>query len=335
MGAIIVALLWGSVASGDVFRLVDLGANVIPHVINDREEIWATTPQGEAIISPEGTRALPPGMAVRGLGEDGWAVGSIGGQAVAAYDAQTIEALPSLPGNGTSMATARTGAGFAVGVSQGQPVAWWRGTVSALSTLPGWREVTPAALNGWWLPCGSGLAPDGTRRAVTWALDGTMIALPSPDGLTDVRCVAINTRGEKYGTESGHRVIGFQQAVRWDNANRLIELPLIAEEPGNATQLYDANEDELAVGWSETPYPFGQHWAAVAWFEGAIYDLQAIASWEGWVEGAQGWEILYATWVNDSLQVVGWGYTRDGRHGWLWTPTEPVHAQVAARGGGG
>ncbi len=322
----LLATVWTTVASADIFQLIDLGKDHHPLAINNRGEILLDTPTGDVILGIDGRpRAFPEGVVGYGLGHDGWLVGLLGAQAVAGYDQASLVALPPLPGDDASSARARTASGLTVGQSQNRPVRWRNGQPEPLAVLDGWDPVQPLAVNNWWQPCGWGSHAGEGSQAVSWTLAGDMTPLPfldpsQPFGL----CQAITTRDEKFGISQGPD--GLTRAVWWDAANHIRELPMGPD--ADESDALSANDDGLAVGWERRslPGPEGAEFHALAWFEGERYDLNDVASWPGWVTGAQGWLLWSARSVNSAWEIVGIGIVNGETHGFLLTPTPPVVA---------
>jgi len=142
----------------------------------------------------------------------------------------TAQALPPLPGDTNSAATAINDRGQVVGisgqcgiavggVSAAHAVIWENGVPRRLEDLGGHTWNTPTAINNHGTIVGFSLPADqdGTRNyfAVMWTPEGTITNLGKPDG--DIRSAAfgINDKGQIVGLSRGGPHVF--RALMWEN----------------------------------------------------------------------------------------------------------------------
>ncbi len=220
-----------------------------------------------------------------------------------------IQPLGLLPGYAYGAADAINYFGQAAGActndfyfSTTEATLWKNGKIFDLAPLPGDASSFATALNNFGLVVG--YSSSDQTRAVVWK-DRKPTELPGlGGGYTGAESVNDwgHVVGESVGTD------GNQYAVFWKDG----KLGTFVGLPGaTLSGTGSINEEDLVVGYSG---PDGADLHAVLWYQGHIYDLNAL------IPAGSGWVLQDAVTINDRSQIFGFGLLNGAPSAFLLTP---------------
>jgi probable HAF family extracellular repeat protein len=161
----------------------------------------------------------------------------------------------------------------------------------------GFNNSEPGASNEFWM---AGFVYSG----------GEVKVIPGLPGATRTTARSINDQGQVVGDG----FYGTEAAFLYENGRTISLGTLVGGESSGAL---DINNLGYVVGWSETgldplrPLDF----TATLYSEGVLLDLQSL------IPADSGWVLSRAKAINDSNQIVGYGYYQGERRAFLLTPT--------------
>jgi uncharacterized protein (TIGR03437 family) len=179
----------------------------------------------------------------------------------------------------------------------------------------------------------AGFSSDTTFNTVTptiWQAS-TPSALPVPSGFVNAIATGVNDAGQVAGLAfHGNPSDGKSEAF-WFDGKSSVDLGTLPGSTGSAA--LGINSSGWMVGFTN-PHSGGldplttiaRNQKAVLWAGGSIYDLATL------VNNATGWNLAYATALNDAGQIVGAGTINGAIHVFLLTPAAPGIDRVVGAG---
>jgi probable HAF family extracellular repeat protein len=256
---------------------------------------------------------------------------------------------------GTSMALGVNGAGDVAMVSHSASASQWNAAIvrnGVMSLVM--PKASAYAVNSFGQIAGNIVDSGGTHHAVVFQ-NGTIQYAPTVTGCTYSEGQAINdsgtmaitalcTNGHFHASTSRNGVLtdlggpwngdssvtginasglvvgnwvesGFHHGVIWSGGTAYTLNPLPGQASSNAAAI---NSSGVAVGYSQDTAGV-KH--AVRWSNYVPQDLSSTLT------APSGWQLEYATGINDSGQIAGVGIHNGSEHGFLYTPGQWVVAQ--------
>ena len=152
------------------------------------------------------------------------------------------------------------------------------------------------------------IAPRGRPYAFTWK-DGKMQTLPEVDGSTFCNAQAINDQDEIIGS-CGFPPKGVLHGVLW-RGDAITDLGIIGDLDETLSIPLDINNHAQIVGTCEI---VDGKLRAFVWENGNMKDLNTL------IPADSGWLLSVASRINDTGEILGRGYYRDGIHAFLLVP---------------
>ncbi|MHC4637384.1 MAG: HAF repeat-containing protein [Planctomycetota bacterium] len=183
---------------------------------------------------------------------------------------------------------------------------WENGEMADLGTLGGNYSIARAVNDS------SQVVGYANSRAFLWE-DGIMTDLGTLGG-SHSYALGLNNAGQVVGYSENASVNN--RAFLWDN-NTMTNLGTLG---GSVSYAYGINDANQVVGYSKDSTGDNR---AFLWENGVMTDLNTLLP-----EGA-GWELLYASDINNNGQIVGYGYINNEKHAFLLilSPSEPYCVQ--------
>ncbi|MHB1001894.1 MAG: hypothetical protein ACYC27_21855, partial [Armatimonadota bacterium] len=222
--------------------------------------------------------------------------------------------------------------GKVVGREGSKPFLWDNGTMTLLS-LPNGGTGQARGINSQGDIAGSVFTDGSGNNAVVWK-NGQMTQLCSGiaedindsgqavgySGSTQHAFMWQNSQLTDLGSligdsfarsiNAGGLVVGYcapasSRACIWQNG-QCTKLDGIADN--SYSKAFEINSQNQIVGF--------YNGKAAIWENGSMYDLNTL------IPQGTGWELLEARDINDSGQIVGWGYLNNAHHAYLLTPID-------------
>ncbi len=328
------------------YKVIDLVPSLVRTIVetpglNDRGEVafWhsvnGNTVQGVLLQGTESTEIVGlPGFPVV-YPADISADGTIVGQLQAAQDIRftraftwrqgELQILAPLDGGITS-AAAINRKGKIVGEAQVgsgafHAVIWQSNAPHDLGTLANGNYSKARDINNQDIVVGeANTVVNGKPHAFVWQR-GQMRQLPDLSGGTFCSAQAINDRAEIVG--ACDKASGDARGVLWRDG-KAIDLGILGHDDDAVTTALDINDHSQIVGGAQIT---DGKLRAFLWERGTMYDLNRLIS------PHSGWLLLVASRINESGEILGYGYYRDGIHSFLLVPQAPAAALRAQPAG--
>jgi probable HAF family extracellular repeat protein len=231
-----------------------------------------------------------------------------------------MQVLPTLGGS-SGYANSINDSGQVVGYAEDafhhlRPFLWTAtGGIQDLGALPGRNSGNANAINAsGQVVGGSYSTTGGGSRAFLWTAAGGMQDLGVGDGSV---AFGINASGAVVGGKNNN-------AFLWTQTGGVQALPGL----GGTSSASGINSSGLIVGDVET-VPGTSNYVAALWQGGALIDLNTL------LPASSGWQLLYATAINDAGQITGTGTYNGEARAFLLNPTDiPEPASAALLGAG-
>jgi probable HAF family extracellular repeat protein len=212
-------------------------------------------------------------------------------------------------GTANSQANGINNIGQVVGQIGGSAVLWENGEIIELGTLGG----SANEINDSGQIVGDARTSSGNRRAFLWE-NGTMIDLGTLGGSDSTASIAedINESGQVvgYAALQGGSIFNVNRhAFLWQDGT-MTDLGTLDNLP--VSEAFSINNAGQVVGWA-TDGGFSKN-KAFLWENGVMLDLDNL------IPTNSGWELQFATGINDVGQIVGVGLRNEQLRGFLLTP---------------
>ncbi len=179
----------------------------------------------------------------------------------------------------------------------------------------------------------AGFSSDSTFNMVTPTLwqSTTAKALPVPAGFITAIATSVTDTGQAAGSAFRGNPASGQSNAFWYDGTKSVDLGTLPGNVGSAA--LGINSSGWIVGFVNphsggldpiTTFGIGQK--AVLWVQGTIYNLASL------VTNATGWNMIYATAINNNGQIVGTGLINGAQHVFLLTPSGPSIDKVVGGG---
>ncbi|OGO78510.1 MAG: hypothetical protein A2Y23_00015 [Clostridiales bacterium GWB2_37_7] len=274
-----------------------------------------------------------------GINNAGQIVGNNSNGYAALYNNGTETVLGTLPGYAFSVANSINDMGQAVGTALStnshytQAVLFSNGIATALGILPGGHASYAYSINNSGQAVGYSTTSiyDGPSYATLYG-NGQVTNLGGLGG-SQSAAFSINNSGQAVGFAYTGGDNGTAHAALFSNGN-VVDLGTLPGEGDNFSFANSINNSGLAVGYAQNYSPTGV-WGtgrAVVYSNGTATDLNSL------VDAANGWNLTYASDINDLGQIVGKGILNGHETAFLLTPdsvaTTPIPAASWLLGSG-
>ena len=160
---------------------------------------------------------------------------------------------------------------------------------------------------------------DGNYRAYVWE-EGQALVQPGVFGGDESLASGINNLGQVVGRSTTGDTIGGEDVYHsyiWDDINGMTDLGTMSGM--DSFGAFDINELGQIVGWGwQTVDGIAGDRDAFYWENGTMYNLN------DFLPQDSGWHLQYATGINESGYIVGWGTINQSQHGFLMKPNSNV-----------